>query len=439
MKPLVAIVGRPNVGKSTLFNRLVGKRIAIVENTPGVTRDRIYADAHWLDHTFTLIDTGGLDVSSEETMLSHMRRQVDLAAASADVILFLVDGKTGLVSDDRDVADYLRCCAKPVLLVVNKVDTPLRDEGIYEFYELGMGDPYPVSSAQGTGLGEMLDALVALLPRKEAREQNEALRFAVTGKPNVGKSSLVNLLLREERVIVSDIPGTTRDAVDTAFTRDGRDYVIIDTAGMRRKSRVEDDSLERYSVIRALTAVRRADVVLLMIDATEGVTDQDAKIAGYIANQGKPVVIVINKWDLIEKDEHTTSEFTRRVYTALSFMTWAPVLFISCKTGQRHHRLLPLICDVYGKARFRVPTGVLNDVIGDATAAMEPPSDKGRRLRIYYATQVDVAPPTFVLFVSHPELMPVSYIRYLENYLRKTFDFTGTPIRMSCRSRGEDR
>lgn len=440
MKPLVAIVGRPNVGKSTFFNRIVGKRIAIVEDTPGVTRDRIYADASWRDRAFTLIDTGGLDVSSEEVLLSHMRRQVDIAAASADAVLFLVDGKDGLSPEDRDVADYLRRCGKPVLVVVNKVDAPLRDESMFEFYELGMGDPYPVSSTQGLGLGDLLDALVELLPPPgRAEPEGDALHIAVVGKPNVGKSSLVNLLLREERVIVSDIPGTTRDAIDTAFTRDGQDYVIIDTAGLRRKSRVEDDSLERYSVIRSLTAVRRADVAVLMIDAAEGATEQDAKIAGYILDEGKPVVIVVNKWDLIEKDERTAQEFTRKVYSTLSFMTWAPVLFLSCKTGQRQHRLLPMARDAYDRARFRVATGILNDVIGDAVSAVEPPSDKGRRLRIYYAAQVDVCPPSFVLFVNQPDLMPVSYRRYLENYLRKTFDFTGTPIRIGCRARGGEK
>ena len=439
MKPLVAIVGRPNVGKSTFFNRMVGKRISIVEDTPGVTRDRIYADTDWLGRAFTLVDTGGLELFSQDVLYRYMREQVQIATDAADVILFFMDGQQELTSEDYEVADYLRRSHKPVLLVVNKVDTPKMEEKVkYDFYALGMGEPYVVSAAQGLGLGDLLDAIVAELPLQEGGEEEEtdAIRIAIVGKPNAGKSSLINALLQEQRVIVSDIPGTTRDAIDTPFEQDGQKYTLIDTAGMRRKSKIAQDSLERYSVLRSLTAIRRSDVCVLMIDGNDGVSEQDAKIAGYIAEEGKPVVILVNKWDLVDKDEVSTRKMEQAVYDTLSFMTYAPIVTVSCKSGQRLSRVLPLVQDVYAKCRFRVSTGILNDVLNDAIAAFEPPADKGRRLKIYYATQAREIPPTFVLFVNEPQLMHYSYLRYLENHLRKTFELTGTPIRMVCRGRG---
>lgn len=441
IKPIVAIVGRPNVGKSTLFNRLVGKRISIVEDTPGVTRDRIYADVRWLDYAFTLIDTGGLELFSEDSLYSHMRQQAQLAAESADVILFLLDGQQGLTAEDYDVADYLRRCKKPLVLGVNKVDNSRMEEQVkYDYYCLGLGEPHTISAVQGLGLGDMLDELVSHFPQKDALEQKdeEAIQIAVVGKPNAGKSSLVNAILREDRVIVSNIPGTTRDAIDTPFEQGGRRYNLIDTAGMRKKGKIELDTLERYSVIRSLAAVRRADVCLLMIDGDQGVTEQDAKIAGFIDAEGKPAIVLVNKWDLVEKDDKTTERFTQRIYETLSFMTYAPVVFVSCKTGQRLNRVLPLVEEVYAKSRFRTTTGVLNDVINDAVAAMSPPSDKGRPVKIYYATQAKEVPPTFVLFMNYPDGMHYSYRRYLENHLRKTFDLKGTPIRLILRGRDEE-
>ena len=441
IKPIVAIVGRPNVGKSTLFNRLVGKRISIVEDTPGVTRDRIYADVRWLDYAFTLIDTGGLELFSEDSLYSHMRQQAQLAAESADVILFLLDGQQGLTAEDYDVADYLRRCKKPLVLGVNKVDNSRMEEQVkYDYYCLGLGEPHTISAVQGLGLGDMLDELVSHFPQKDAPEQKdeEAIQIAVVGKPNAGKSSLVNAILREDRVIVSNIPGTTRDAIDTPFEQGGRRYNLIDTAGMRKKGKIELDTLERYSVIRSLAAVRRADVCLLMIDGDQGVTEQDAKIAGFIDAEGKPAIVLVNKWDLVEKDDKTTERFTQRIYETLSFMTYAPVVFVSCKTGQRLNRVLPLVEEVYAKSRFRTTTGVLNDVINDAVAAMSPPSDKGRPVKIHYATQAKEVPPTFVLFMNYPDGMHYSYRRYLENHLRKTFDLKGTPIRLILRGRDEE-
>ncbi len=440
MKPLVAIVGRPNVGKSTFFNRIVGRRIAIVEDTPGVTRDRIYADSEWLGRPFTLIDTGGLELFSTDVLYSHMREQATLAAETADVILFFLDGQQGLTAEDYDVADYLRRCAKPTLVVVNKLDSAAQADTRYDYYALGMGEPYAVSSVQGLGLGDLLDAVIAEFPPAQEEEgAAEAVQIAIVGRPNAGKSSLVNAILREDRVIVSDIAGTTRDAIDTPFTdAEGNDYVLIDTAGMRRKSKIEQDSLERYSVLRALTAVRRCDVCFLMIDADAGVAEQDAKIAGYIHEEGKPVIIVVNKWDLVEKDTGTMAAYERKVRDTLSFMSYAPILFISCKSGQRLGRLLPLAREVVENTRRRISTGVLNDVLRDATTAFQAPSvASGRRLKIYYATQAKELPPTFVLFVNDAALMHYSYERYLENHLRKSFDFTGTPIRLVCRSRQE--
>jgi len=440
MKPIVAIVGRPNVGKSTFFNRAAGRRIAIVEDTPGVTRDRIYADCSWMGRNFTLIDTGGLELFSEDVLYTHMREQALAAAEVADVVLFIMDGRHGLTAEDYDVADTLRRCGKPLVLAVNKVDHMGQDDVKYDYYSLGLGEPYTMSAVQGLGVGDVLEAVVEAFPPETLEEnidEEGIIRIAVVGKPNAGKSSLVNALLGEERVIVSDIPGTTRDAIDSPLSADGQDYILIDTAGMRRKARIEDDSVERYSVLRALTAIRRCDVAILMIDAAEGVSEQDAKIAGYVHDEGKGTVILLNKWDLPEKDEKTLDEMKNLVYSTLSFMTYAPILSVSCKTGQRINRVLPLVREVYEKLHFRTTTGILNDVIQDAVSAVEPPSDKGRRLRILYATQGREVPPTFVLFVNDGSLLHFSYQRYLENYLRKTFDLTGTPIRVICRDREE--
>ncbi len=440
-KPIIAIVGRPNVGKSTLFNRLVGRRISIVEDTPGVTRDRIYADMQWLNYEFTLIDTGGLELFSEDVLYTHMREQAQAAAESADVILFLLDGSQGLTAEDYDVADYLRKSSKPVVLAINKVDNKAMDEEVrYDYYALGLGEPHTISAVQGLGLGDMLDELVRCLeePSGTEEEGGDVIRIAVVGKPNAGKSSLVNALLQENRVIVSDIPGTTRDAIDTPFEKDGRRYCLIDTAGLRKKGKIELDTIERYSVIRTLAAVRRADVCLLMIDAEQDVSEQDAKITGFIENEGKPMVILVNKWDLIEKETRTADQFTKRIYETLAFVTYAPVLYVSCRTGQRLNRILPQVEEVYRKSRFRTTTGVLNEVINDAVTAMSLPSDKGRAVKIFYAAQANEVPPTFVLFSNRPEGIPLSYRRYLENYLRKTFDLSGTPVRLVFRGREEE-
>ena len=437
-KPIVAIVGRPNVGKSTFFNRIIGRQISIVEDVPGVTRDRIYADAEWLGQRFTLVDTGGIEMESEDLIKRQMRTQAQLAAETADLILFFVDGREGLTGEDHDVADYLRRINKPVLLVVNKVDNASREEAMYEFYELGIGEPMAISSVHGLGTGDVLDAVIRGVEAVEDDgEGSGAVRIAVVGKPNAGKSSLVNKILGEDRTIVSDVPGTTRDAIDTAFTHEGRPYVIIDTAGIRRKSRIEQESLERFSVIRALSAVRRSDVALLMVDAEAGVSEQDAKIAGYVQESGKPAVLLVNKWDLIDKDDSTVGKYVNDLRTQIVFMSYVPILFISVKTGQRMHKLMELVDQVYQNSRQRVATGLLNDVIGDAVTAMDPPSVNGRRLRIYYATQTGISPPEFTLFTNDAELMKDSYKRYLENHLRKTFDFTGTPIRLVCKSRQE--
>ena len=439
MKPLVAVVGRPNVGKSTFFNRIVGKRISIVEDIPGVTRDRIYADAYWLGRAFTLVDTGGLDTKSDEPLLAHMRGQVDIAAQTADLVFFMLDGIQGITGEDKEVADYLRRSGKPVIPVVNKVDHISKEDALYDFYALGMGDPMPISSTQGLGLGDLLEKMFAMIPvvMHDDSADDGTIRVAIVGKPNAGKSSMVNGLLGEERVIVSDIPGTTRDAIDTELEKDGQRFILIDTAGMRRKRGIEGNTIERFSVVRSLTAVRRADVVILVVDANEGVSEQDAKIVGYAAEENKPIVIAVNKWDLVDKDDKTTEEFKKKIYSVLSFVTYAPIIFLSCKTGQRLHRLLPLVTEVYAKSRFRVTTGLLNDVISDAVAAFAPPSDNGRRLKILYATQAEEPPPTFVLFVNDAERLHYSYQRYLENHLRKTFQLDGTPIRIVARSRGE--
>ena len=436
MKPIVAIVGRPNVGKSTLFNRLAGERISIVKDTPGVTRDRIYAQAEWLDHVFTMIDTGGIEPQTNDMLLKHMREQAQMAIDMAHVIVFLVDAKSGMTDADTEVASMLRKAHKPVVLAVNKLDNMRDISPIYEFYSLGLGEPFPISSEQGLGLGDMLDEVVRYFPAKDSSEESdEQLKIAVIGKPNTGKSSLINRLLGEDRVIVSDIAGTTRDAVDTEVTYNHKKYTFIDTAGIRRQSRVDED-IERYSVIRAVSAVERADIAILMIDAQTGVTEQDAKIAGIAHENGKGIIIAVNKWDVVEKETNTMKEFEKDLSEVLSFIPYALTVFISAKTGQRIHRLFEAIDTVEENQARRVATGILNDVLYDATAMNQPPSDKGRQLRIFYMTQTGVKPPTFVIFVNDQELMHYSYRRYLENCIRKSFDFRGTPARFIIRERG---
>lgn len=438
MKPIVAIVGRPNVGKSTLFNRIVGKQVAIVEDKPGVTRDRIYSEAEWLNHKFILIDTGGIEPESEDILLSQMRKQAEVAIENADVIVFLTDAKDGITHADEDVADMLRKTSKPVVLAVNKVDNPGRLNDVYEFYNLGIGEPIGISSSLGLGTGDLLDSIVSHFKEAEEGEENdETTRVAIIGKPNVGKSSLVNKLLNEERVIVSDIPGTTRDAIDTPVEINGDKYILIDTAGIRRKSKVNEE-VERYSVIRSLSAIERADVCLVMIDALEGVTDQDTKIAGYAHEAGKGIVIVVNKWDAVEKDDKTINEFRNRIRADLSFMTYAPIIFISAKTGQRVQKLTELIKYVANQNAMRISTGVLNDVISDSVMMNQPPIVKGKKLKILYSTQASTKPPTFILFVNDPEAVHFSYERYLENQLRSRFGLEGTPVRFIYRSRNEE-
>ena len=437
-KPIVAVVGRPNVGKSTFFNRIVGKRIAIVEDTPGVTRDRIYGDASWLEHEFVLVDTGGIEPIKDDIISTQMRRQAQLAIDTADVIVFLVDGREGVTAADEDVADMLRRSNKPVVLAVNKVDHPKFEDAIYDFYSLGIGNPVTISGEQGLGLGDLLDEVVSYFPETESEETAEATRIAIVGKPNVGKSSLVNALLGYERTIVSEIAGTTRDAVDSPFEHEGQPYILVDTAGIRRKRAIDEATIERYSVIRSLGAIRRADVVLIVLDANEGMSEQDVRIAGYVHEEGKASVVIVNKWDLIEKDTHTMNQFKKKLYADLAFMDYVPILFISAKTGQRVNKILGLVQHAYGQNCLRVSTGTLNDIVNEAVTITEPPSDKGRRLKIYYATQVSTKPPTFVLFVNEPALMHFSYKRYLENYLRKSFSLDATPIRLIIRQRGKD-
>ena len=436
MKPLIAIVGRPNVGKSTLFNRIAGGQIAIVEDTPGVTRDRIYADCEWCGRAFTLIDTGGLELKSEDEMWMHIRAQVEIAVEASDAIIYVVDGKTGLTLDDEAIAAYLRKAKVPVILAVNKIDNNELHEA-YGFYSLGFGEPYAVSAAQGKGIGELLDAVTDAVPAVAPEEDEDVIKIAIVGKPNAGKSSIVNRLLGYERVIVSDVAGTTRDAIDTPITVGGDNYVLIDTAGIRRKKSV-GDGLERYSVLRSLLAVRRADVAVIVLDSAEGVTEEGVKIAGYVDAQGKPSVVVMNKWDLVAKDTHTIEKYEKKLHEDLKFMDYFKSVYVSAMTGKRADAILPACRKVLANSRRRIATGLLNEVLADATRISEPPSKLGRRLKLLYITEASVAPPTFVLKVNDPDLMHFSYKRYLENALRRSFDFSGTPIRLLVRGGKEE-
>ncbi len=437
-KPMVAVVGRPNVGKSTLFNKIAGTRISIVDDTPGVTRDRVFADAEWLGREFILIDTGGIEPRADDEILVQMRAQAQLAIEMAHVVIFMVNVRDGLTAADKDVATILMKSGKPVILAVNKVDnTGSVPMDFYEFYNLGLGDPIAISSTHGLGVGDLLDEAAKFFPPADQdAEDEDIIKVAVVGKPNSGKSSLINRILGENRVIVSDVAGTTRDAVDTYFECDGKKYIFIDTAGIRRKSKV-DESVERYSVIRAFAAVERSDVCIIMIDGAEGITEQDAKIAGFVHESGKASVVVVNKWDLVEKETNTMNNYKKDVMEVLSFMMYAPIHFISAKTGQRVDKLFELILKVNEQNAKRIPTGLLNDVIGEATSRVQPPTDKGKRLKIYYATQPSAKPPTFVIFVNNAELFHFSYQRYIENQLREAFGFEGTPVRLIIRERGE--
>ena len=436
MKPLVAIVGRPNVGKSTLFNRIVGKKVSIVEDYEGVTRDRLYCDAEWCGFNFTLIDTGGLEIKSEDKMWRHIREQARIAVEIAEEVIFVVDGKAGMTANDMEVADFLRTSKKPVIVAVNKLDNNEQDN-LYDFYSLGVGDVVGISAEQSKGIGDLLDLVVENLPKIQAEQEDDVIDVAIVGKPNAGKSSLTNKLLGYERVIVSDIAGTTRDAIDTAFEWNSNKFNIIDTAGIRKKSAV-DEGVEQYSVLRSLAAIRRADVVLIVVDATEGMSEQDIKICGYVHEQGKPSVIVMNKWDAVEKDTYTVNTFNKKMQGDLKFMDYLVPVYVSALTGQRVDKILSLALEVYAQATKRVATGVLNDVITDAIVAVEPPSHNGKKLKVYYVTQSGVCPPTFVFFVNDAKLMHFSYQRYLENTLRKTFEFKGTPIRIVVRNRKEE-
>ena len=438
-KPLVAVVGRPNVGKSTFFNRICGKRISIVKDLPGVTRDRIYADAEWQGYNFTLIDTGGIELKSDDAMYKHIRKQVEIAVDVADVIVFFVDGKQGLVASDMDVADYLRTVNKPVVLAVNKLDnfTVENMDALYDFYQLGLGEPIGVSAEQSKGLGDLLDEIVKYFDKIES-DESDSIKIAVVGRPNVGKSSMVNKILGYERVIVSDVAGTTRDAVDTPFTRNDKNYTIIDTAGLRRKRGVEFDTVESYSVMRSIAAIKRADVVLIIFDSSEEISEQDVRIAGMVHEEGKPCIIVMNKWDVVEKDTHTIEDYKKTLDNQLAFMDYYVPIFVSAKTGQRVDRIFDVIDKVYENASRRIPTGILNDVIREAVSVNEPPSPSGRRLKILYATQTDVNPPKIVIFVNNEKILHFSYRRYLENSLRKAFDFSGTPIVVVYNSKKEE-
>lgn len=431
-KPLVAIVGKPNVGKSTFFNKVCGGRISIVSDMPGVTRDRVYADAEWRGRKFTLIDTGGIQFESDDIMFRHIKKQAEIAVDLADVILFFTDLKTGLTREDYDVCDLLRKTNKPVLLVVNKVDNYLEAD-LTEFYSLGLGDFYPIAAEQKQGFGDLLEAVVENFPDEDYDDNPDAIKIAVVGKPNAGKSSLVNRILGYDRTIVSDIAGTTRDAIDTPFSYNGKNYIVIDTAGMRRKRAIEDESVEQYSVIRSLNAVRRADVCLIVMDANEGLSEQDVKIAGFIHDEGKPSVVVINKWDLVEKDTYTVEKFKKQLSTDLAFMDYFKYITLSALTGQRVGKLMEMVDYVYEKSNFRATTGLLNDVVTDAVRAVEPPSSKGRRAKIKYVTQPTTQPPTFVFFVSDAKLLHFSYRRYLENCIRRSFQLDGTPVKLVFR------
>lgn len=438
-KPIVAIVGRPNVGKSTLFNVIAGDSIAIVKDTPGVTRDRIYADCSWLNYNFTLIDTGGIEPDSSDVILSQMRDQAQIAIDTADVIIFLVDVRQGLTDADGKVADMLRRSQKPVVLCVNKVDSFKKMEAdVYEFYNLGIGDPIPVSASNHQGVGDLLEAVSDHFKKDGSESDDDRPRIAIVGRPNVGKSSIVNRLVGEKRVIVSDIAGTTRDAIDTPLKRNDREYILIDTAGLRRKSKIHED-LERYSIIRTVTAVERADVVVMVIDAAEGVAEQDAKIAGIAHERGKGVIIAVNKWDAVEKDDKTIYKMTEKIKQTLAYMPYAEFVFISAKTGQRLDKLFELIDMIIENQSMRIATGVLNEILAEAVAMQQPPSDKGRRLKIFYMTQISVKPPTFVVFVNDKKLMHYSYTRYIENQIRNAFGFRGTPLRFIIRERKEDK
>ena len=435
-KPIIAIVGRPNVGKSMLFNKIIGRRLSIVEDTPGVTRDRIYGESDWRGRKFTLIDTGGIEPRTDNLILAFMREQAQIAIDNATVIVFLCDVKTGMTASDQEVASMLRRCGKPVVLAVNKVDQG-QSPDIYEFYNLGLGDPIAVSAVHGHGTGDLLDACVEYFPpEEEVEEDDDAIKVAVIGKPNAGKSSLVNKILGEERVIVSNVAGTTRDAIDSRFTNEKGSFVFIDTAGMRKRSKVDED-IEKYSILRATMAIDRADVCLILIDATEGVTEQDTKVAGMAHEAGKASIIVVNKWDLVEKDDKTMAQMTEDIRRDLAYMTYAPILFISAKTGQRVEKLFDLIDYVANQSAFRVTTGMLNTVLADAQTRVQPPTDKGRRLKIYYMTQVGVKPPHFVVFCNDRRLFHFSYQRYLENCIRSTFILEGTPIILSIREKGD--
>ena len=438
-KPLVAVVGRPNVGKSTFFNRICGKRISIVKDLPGVTRDRIYADAEWQGYNFTLIDTGGIELKSDDAMYKHIRKQVEIAVDVADVIVFFVDGKQGLVASDMEVADYLRTVNKPVVLAVNKLDNFNVEnmDAVYDFYQLGLGEPIGVSAEQSKGLGDLLDEIVKYFDKIES-DESDSIKIAVVGRPNVGKSSMVNKILGYERVIVSDVAGTTRDAVDTPFTRNDKNYTIIDTAGLRRKRGVEFDTVESYSVMRSIAAIKRADVVLIIFDSSEEISEQDVRIAGMVHEEGKPCIIVMNKWDVVEKDTHTIEDYKKTLDNQLAFMDYYVPIFVSAKTGQRVDRIFDVIDKVYENASRRIPTGILNDVIREAVSVNEPPSPSGRRLKILYATQTDVNPPKIVIFVNNEKILHFSYRRYLENSLRKAFDFSGTPIVVVYNSKKEE-